>query len=118
MLRELKVFLDQLERDVLRAQGAEGNLTDKYQVTDLERQAALLQSRRFSTWTLSLFYHFVLQAFKSFSVQYEMKKKQTDPLLQPVHRDGKLSVDQALVKQAWDRVSARVSVLQSSAKHE
>uniref|UniRef100_A0A3Q3WCC8 Calponin-homology (CH) domain-containing protein n=1 Tax=Mola mola TaxID=94237 RepID=A0A3Q3WCC8_MOLML len=78
MLRELKVFLDQLERDVLRAQGAEGNLTDKY------------------------------QAFKSFSVQYEMKKKQTDPLLQPVHRDGKLSVDQALVKQAWDRVSARL----------
>lgn len=37
-----------------------------------------------------------------------MKKKQTEPLLQPVHRDGKLSVDQALVKQAWDRVSARV----------
>uniref|UniRef100_A0A3P8TBD4 Calponin-homology (CH) domain-containing protein n=1 Tax=Amphiprion percula TaxID=161767 RepID=A0A3P8TBD4_AMPPE len=78
MLRELKVFLDQLERDVLRAQGAEGNLTDKY------------------------------QAFKSFRVQYEMKKKQTDPLLQPVHKEGKLSVDQALVKQAWDRVSARL----------
>lgn len=51
----------------------------------------------------------VSQAFKNFSVQYEMKKKQTEPLLQPVHRDGKLSVDQALVKQAWDRVSARVS---------
>lgn len=33
MLRELRVFLDQLERDVLRAQGAEGNLTDKYQVS-------------------------------------------------------------------------------------
>lgn len=33
MLRELKVFLDQLERDVLRAQGTEGNLTDKYQVS-------------------------------------------------------------------------------------
>lgn len=32
MLRELKVFLDQLERDVLRAQAAEGNLSDKYQV--------------------------------------------------------------------------------------
>uniref|UniRef100_A0A672YML0 Calponin-homology (CH) domain-containing protein n=1 Tax=Sphaeramia orbicularis TaxID=375764 RepID=A0A672YML0_9TELE len=78
MLRELKVFLDQLERDVLRAQGAEGNLTDKY------------------------------TAFKSFSVQYEMKKKQTDPLLQPVHKDGKLSVDQALVKQSWERVSARL----------
>uniref|UniRef100_A0A3Q0QZ19 Calponin-homology (CH) domain-containing protein n=1 Tax=Amphilophus citrinellus TaxID=61819 RepID=A0A3Q0QZ19_AMPCI len=78
MLRELKVFLDQLERDVLRAQGTEGSLTDKY------------------------------QAFKNFRVQYEMKKKQTDPLLQPVQKDGKLSVDQALVKQAWDRVSARL----------
>lgn len=33
MLRELKVFLDQLERDVLRAQGADGNLTDKYHVS-------------------------------------------------------------------------------------
>lgn len=60
----------------------------------------------------------ILQAFKSFSVQYEMKKKQTVPLLQPVHREGKLSVDQALVKQAWDRVSARVSVLHSSSQHE
>uniref|UniRef100_A0A3P8VBG5 Calponin-homology (CH) domain-containing protein n=1 Tax=Cynoglossus semilaevis TaxID=244447 RepID=A0A3P8VBG5_CYNSE len=78
MLRELKVFLDQLERDVLRAQGADGNLTDKY------------------------------HAFKSFRVQYEMKKKQTEPLLQPVNRDCKLSVDQALVKQAWERVSARL----------
>lgn len=67
---------------------------------------------------LSQLYLFVLQAFKNFSVQYEMKKKQTDPLLQPVHRDGKLSVDQALVKQAWDRVSARVSSLHSSAQHE
>lgn len=59
-----------------------------------------------------------LQAFKSFRVQYEMKKKQTDPLLQPVNRDGKLSVDQALVKQAWDRVSARVIVLRTSAQHQ
>lgn len=64
------------------------------------------------------FYPLVLQAFKSFRVQYEMKKKQTDPLLQPVHRDGKLSVDQALVKQAWDRVSARVIVMHTSAQHE
>uniref|UniRef100_A0A8C7CRJ2 Spectrin repeat containing, nuclear envelope 1b n=1 Tax=Oncorhynchus kisutch TaxID=8019 RepID=A0A8C7CRJ2_ONCKI len=78
VLRELKVWLDQLERDVLRVQGAEGNLTDKY------------------------------QGFKSFRVQYEIKKKQTEPLLQPVHRDGKLSVDQALVKQAWERVSIRL----------
>ncbi|MED6258394.1 Nesprin-1, partial [Ataeniobius toweri] len=78
MLRELKVFLDQLERDLLRAQATEGSLTDKY------------------------------QAFKNFHVQYEMKKKQTDQLLQPVQKEGKLSVDQALVKQAWDRVSARL----------
>ncbi|XP_037550764.1 nesprin-1 [Nematolebias whitei] len=78
MLRELKVFLDQLERDLLRAQAAEGSLADKYQV------------------------------FKSFHVQYEMKKKQTDPLLQPIHKDSKLSVDQAVVKQAWDRLSARL----------
>lgn len=33
MLRELKVFLDQLERDLLRAQATEGSLTDKYQVS-------------------------------------------------------------------------------------
>lgn len=44
-----------------------------------------------------------------------MKKKHTDPLLQPVQKDGKLSVDQALVKQAWDRVSARVRFLLSAA---
>lgn len=35
MLRELKVFLDQLERDVLRAQGTEGSLADKYQVSEV-----------------------------------------------------------------------------------
>lgn len=59
-----------------------------------------------------------MQAFKNFRVHYEMKKKQTDPLLQPVQKDGKLSVDQALVKQAWDRVSARVIVLHTSVQHE
>uniref|UniRef100_A0A3B3BFS2 Calponin-homology (CH) domain-containing protein n=1 Tax=Oryzias melastigma TaxID=30732 RepID=A0A3B3BFS2_ORYME len=78
MLRELKVFLDQLEKDVLRAQGSDGNLSDKYQV------------------------------FKNFHVQFEMKKKQAEPLLQPSQPDGKLSVDQALVKQAWDHVCARL----------
>lgn len=50
----------------------------------------------------------LLQAFKGFRVQYEMKKRQTESLLLPVHRDGKLSVDQALVKQAWERVAVRV----------
>uniref|UniRef100_A0A3B1IR95 Calponin-homology (CH) domain-containing protein n=1 Tax=Astyanax mexicanus TaxID=7994 RepID=A0A3B1IR95_ASTMX len=78
VLRELKAWLDQLERDILRAQGAEGNLSDKY------------------------------QAFKNFRVQYEVRKKQVESLLQPVHRDGKLSVDQAVVKQSWDQVSVRL----------
>lgn len=32
MLREVKVWLDQLERDVLRLQGSEESLADKYQV--------------------------------------------------------------------------------------
>ncbi|XP_029943268.1 nesprin-1-like [Salarias fasciatus] len=77
-LRELKVLLDQLERDVLRAQGSDGNLTDKY------------------------------QAFKSFRVQLEVKRKLTERLLHPVTAEGRLSVDQALLKQAWDRVSARL----------
>uniref|UniRef100_A0A3B3Q2M2 Calponin-homology (CH) domain-containing protein n=1 Tax=Paramormyrops kingsleyae TaxID=1676925 RepID=A0A3B3Q2M2_9TELE len=78
MLRELKTWLDQLERELLRAQGAEGSLPDKY------------------------------QAFKGFRVQFEMKKKQMEGLLQPVHREGRLSSDQALVKQACERVSARL----------
>uniref|UniRef100_A0A8C2F311 Calponin-homology (CH) domain-containing protein n=1 Tax=Cyprinus carpio TaxID=7962 RepID=A0A8C2F311_CYPCA len=78
VLREVKIWLDQLERDMLRAQGSEESLTDKY------------------------------QAFKSYRVQYEMRKKQIESLLQPVHRDGKLSVDQAVVKQAWDQVSVRL----------
>uniref|UniRef100_A0A8C7ULC6 Spectrin repeat containing, nuclear envelope 1b n=1 Tax=Oncorhynchus mykiss TaxID=8022 RepID=A0A8C7ULC6_ONCMY len=76
VLRELKVWLEQLERDMLQVQGSEGNITDKY------------------------------QGFKSFRVQYEIKMKQTEPLLQPVHKDGKLSVDQALVKQAWEHISS------------
>ncbi len=32
MLREVKIWLDQLERDILHAQGSEESLTDKYQV--------------------------------------------------------------------------------------
>lgn len=43
-------------------------------------------------------------------MQYELRKKQIETLLQPVHKDGKLSVDQAVVKQAWEQVSVRVRV--------
>lgn len=39
ILREWKAWLDQLERDILRAQGTEGNLTEKYQVTQLILEA-------------------------------------------------------------------------------
>lgn len=39
-----------------------------------------------------------------------MRKKQIETLLQPVNKDGKLSVDQAVVKQAWEHVSARVRI--------
>ncbi|TRY83459.1 hypothetical protein DNTS_016204 [Danionella cerebrum] len=78
VLRELKIWLDQLERDILRAQGSEESLSDRY------------------------------QAFKNFRVQYEMRLKQIESLLQPVHRDGKLSADQAIVKQSCDHVSVRL----------
>uniref|UniRef100_A0A8D1JB41 Calponin-homology (CH) domain-containing protein n=1 Tax=Sus scrofa TaxID=9823 RepID=A0A8D1JB41_PIG len=78
ILKEVKVWIEQFERDLTRAQMTESNLQDKY------------------------------QSFKHFRVQYEMKRKQTEHLLQPLHRDGKLSLDQALVKQSWDRVSSRL----------
>uniref|UniRef100_A0A452VIN8 Calponin-homology (CH) domain-containing protein n=1 Tax=Ursus maritimus TaxID=29073 RepID=A0A452VIN8_URSMA len=78
ILKETKVWIEQFERDLTRAQMTESNLQDKY------------------------------QSFKHFRVQYEIKRKQIEHLIQPVHRDGKLSLDQALVKQSWDRVSSRL----------
>uniref|UniRef100_A0A2K6TC77 Spectrin repeat containing nuclear envelope protein 1 n=1 Tax=Saimiri boliviensis boliviensis TaxID=39432 RepID=A0A2K6TC77_SAIBB len=78
ILKEMKVWIEQFERDLTRAQMVESNLQDKY------------------------------QSFKHFRVQYEMKRKQIEHLIQPLHRDGKLSLDQALVKQSWDRVSSRL----------
>ncbi|XP_008852961.1 nesprin-1 isoform X2 [Nannospalax galili] len=78
ILKETKVWIEQFERDLTRAQMTESNLQDKY------------------------------QSFKHFRVQYEIKKKQVEHLIQPLHRDGKLSLDQALVKQSWDRVSSRL----------
>lgn len=41
MLREVKIWLDQLERDILRAQGSEESLTDKYQVNFRTKQTVL-----------------------------------------------------------------------------
>uniref|UniRef100_G3UJN9 Spectrin repeat containing nuclear envelope protein 1 n=1 Tax=Loxodonta africana TaxID=9785 RepID=G3UJN9_LOXAF len=78
ILKEMKVWIEQFERDLTRAQMTESSLQDKY------------------------------QSFKHFRVQYEIKRKQIEHLIQPLHRDGKLSLDQALVKQAWDRVSSRL----------
>ncbi|XP_037056262.1 nesprin-1 isoform X2 [Peromyscus leucopus] len=78
VLKETKVWIEQFERDLTRAQMTESSLQDKY------------------------------QSFKHFRVQYEIKRKQVEHLLQPLQRDGKLSLEQALVKQCWERVSSRL----------
>ncbi|XP_076011028.1 nesprin-1-like [Genypterus blacodes] len=77
-LRELKMWLDQLERDAMQAQATEGNLTQQYQL------------------------------FKSLHVQLELRRKQVDGALQSTQKDGILTVDQALVKQAWEKASNRL----------
>uniref|UniRef100_A0A8C4V5X1 Spectrin repeat containing nuclear envelope protein 1 n=1 Tax=Falco tinnunculus TaxID=100819 RepID=A0A8C4V5X1_FALTI len=78
MLRDLKVWAEQFERDLARAQVAETSLQEKY------------------------------QSFKHFRVQYEVKRKQIELVTQSLRKDGKLSLDQAMLKQAWDRVSSRL----------
>uniref|UniRef100_A0A8C9F0Q7 Calponin-homology (CH) domain-containing protein n=1 Tax=Pavo cristatus TaxID=9049 RepID=A0A8C9F0Q7_PAVCR len=78
MLRDLKVWAEQFERDLARAQVAETSLQEKY------------------------------QSFKHFRIQYEMKRKPIELVTQSLRKDGKLSLDQAIVKQAWDRVSSRL----------
>ncbi|TNN68515.1 Nesprin-1 [Liparis tanakae] len=77
-LRELKIWLNQLERDAVQAQETEGNLAQQYQL------------------------------FKSLRVQLEIRRKQVEGALQSTQKDGMLTVDQALVKQAWERVSNKV----------
>uniref|UniRef100_A0A3B3XFV9 Calponin-homology (CH) domain-containing protein n=1 Tax=Poecilia mexicana TaxID=48701 RepID=A0A3B3XFV9_9TELE len=76
--RELKMWLDQLEKEAVHAQETQGSLAQQYQL------------------------------FKSLQVQLEMKRKQVEGALQSTQRDGMLTVDQALVKQAWERVSNRL----------
>lgn len=49
------------------------------------------------------------QLFKSLHVQLEMRRKQVEGALHSTQKDGILTVDQALVKQAWERVSNTVS---------
>uniref|UniRef100_A0A8C3TBH4 Calponin-homology (CH) domain-containing protein n=1 Tax=Chelydra serpentina TaxID=8475 RepID=A0A8C3TBH4_CHESE len=78
MLRDLKVWVEQFERDLTRTQMAEASLQEKY------------------------------RSFKHFRVQYEIKRKQIELVIQSSRKDGKLSLDQAMVKQAWDRVSSRL----------
>uniref|UniRef100_A0A3P8WQC3 Calponin-homology (CH) domain-containing protein n=1 Tax=Cynoglossus semilaevis TaxID=244447 RepID=A0A3P8WQC3_CYNSE len=77
-LRELKMWLDQLEREAVQTQGTEANLSQQY------------------------------QSFKSVRVQLEMRRKQVEGSLQSTQKDGILTVDQALVKQAWEKVSNRL----------
>ncbi|MEQ2294229.1 hypothetical protein AMECASPLE_001811, partial [Ameca splendens] len=76
--RELKMWLEQLEKEAVHAQETESSLAQQYQL------------------------------FKSLQVQLEMKRKQVEGALQSTQRDGMLTVDQALVKQAWERVSNRL----------
>uniref|UniRef100_A0A8C0UUC2 Calponin-homology (CH) domain-containing protein n=1 Tax=Cyanistes caeruleus TaxID=156563 RepID=A0A8C0UUC2_CYACU len=78
VLRDLKVWAEQFERDIARAQVAETSLQEKY------------------------------QSFKHFRVQYEVKRKQFELATQSLRKDGKLSLDQAVVKQAWERVTSRM----------
>ncbi|KAH0622390.1 hypothetical protein JD844_024656, partial [Phrynosoma platyrhinos] len=78
MLRDLKIWVEQFERDLTRAQMMDTSLQEKY------------------------------QSFKYYRVQYEVKRKQIELAIQSLRKDGKLSLDQALVKQAWDRVTSRL----------
>uniref|UniRef100_A0A8D2LVZ1 Spectrin repeat containing nuclear envelope protein 1 n=1 Tax=Varanus komodoensis TaxID=61221 RepID=A0A8D2LVZ1_VARKO len=78
MLRDLKIWVEQFERDLTRAQMMEISLQEKY------------------------------QSFKHFRLQYDIKRKQIELAIQSLRKDGKLSLDQALVKQAWDRVTSRL----------
>ncbi|ETE70296.1 Nesprin-1, partial [Ophiophagus hannah] len=48
-------------------------------------------------------------SFKHYKAQYEAKRKQVERAIQSLRKDGKLSLDQALVKQAWDKVTSQVS---------
>ncbi|XP_061758136.1 nesprin-1-like [Nerophis ophidion] len=77
-LREFKMWLDQLETDALHAQETNSNISQQYQL------------------------------FKSLRVQLEMKRKQVEDSLKSTQKDGMLTVDQALVKQAWERLSNKL----------
>lgn len=54
------------------------------------------------------FYFLSFQLFKNLHVQLEIRRKQLEQSLQSTQRDGILTVEQALVKQAWERVSTSV----------
>ncbi|KAM6459269.1 nesprin-1-like [Liasis olivaceus] len=79
MLRDLKIWIEQFERDLTRTQMMEASLQEKY------------------------------QSFKHCKVQYEAKRKQVERAVQSLRKDGKLSLDQALVKQSWDKVTSQLS---------
>uniref|UniRef100_A0A8B9L0L9 Spectrin repeat containing, nuclear envelope 1a n=1 Tax=Astyanax mexicanus TaxID=7994 RepID=A0A8B9L0L9_ASTMX len=78
VLRELKVWADQLEKDCAQAQMDKGDPGHQY------------------------------KSFKQYRVQYELKRRQVLSSLQSTQRDGILTSDQALFKQAWERISTRL----------
>uniref|UniRef100_A0A8C1YUK6 Spectrin repeat containing, nuclear envelope 1a n=1 Tax=Cyprinus carpio TaxID=7962 RepID=A0A8C1YUK6_CYPCA len=77
-LRELRAWADQLERDCAQGQRNGGSPVAQY------------------------------QTFKHYSVQFEVQRRQVEKCIQSSQKDGKLTADQALVKQAWERLSARL----------
>ncbi|XP_073672409.1 nesprin-1-like [Paramisgurnus dabryanus] len=78
-LRELKTWIDQFERDCAQVQRDGGSVGVQYQM------------------------------FKRYRVQFEVQRRQVETSVQSAQKDGKLTADQALVKQAWERLSARLS---------
>ncbi|KAK3516845.1 hypothetical protein QTP70_024902 [Hemibagrus guttatus] len=78
VLRELKVWADQMDRDCAEAQTDAGDPSQQYQV------------------------------FKHYRAQHEMRRRQVESCIQSTQKDGMLTSDQALVKQAWERLSARL----------
>uniref|UniRef100_A0AAR2JHF7 Spectrin repeat containing, nuclear envelope 1b n=1 Tax=Pygocentrus nattereri TaxID=42514 RepID=A0AAR2JHF7_PYGNA len=78
ILQELKAWADQLERDCAQAQIETGDCGQQY------------------------------QSFKQCRVQYELKRRQVLSSLHSTQKDGFLTSDQALLKQAWERLSTRL----------
>ncbi|TRY57105.1 hypothetical protein DNTS_023981, partial [Danionella cerebrum] len=77
-LRELKAWADQMDRDCAQALKVRGSLAVQY------------------------------QTFKRYHIQFEVQRRQVETSVHSTQKNGKLTADQALVKQAWERLSTRL----------